>query len=162
MPNILDKLLNLMGVEDEDDDDDFSEPGDGYYSREPLDGYARKKRPEVKTSKGRLISFPSSTKNDSGEEGINKIVLCELSDLDQIPEVVSDLKGEVPVVVNLRRTESKLAQRLLDLLCGVVFALDGKIAKVEESIYLLTPKGVNISADVDLLSLDPELDWLNR
>ena len=155
MVSFLDKILNLMGVDEEE-----------YIEEDTFPRRANEAPPSVrskltpKTAKGRLITFPAN--KTVASDGISKIVLCELSELEQIPEIVSSLRQEVPVVVNLRRTEPKLGQRLLDLLCGVVFALDGKIAKIEEAIFLLTPPGVDIAADIDLLSLDPELDWLNK
>ncbi|MBO8125928.1 MAG: cell division protein SepF [Firmicutes bacterium] len=154
MPGFLDKILDLMGIEDEEYEE---EPA--FARAEESANRAIKVRKVPRPTKGRLISFPTG-KNE--EDGVSKVVLCELTDYDQIPEVVAHLRSAFPVVVNLRRSNPQTAQRFLDLLCGVIFALDGKIAKVEEAIYLLTPKGVDISADLDLFSLDPQLDWLNR
>ncbi len=155
MVSFLDKILNLMGVDEED-----------YMEEETFPRRVSEAPPPVrskltpKTTKGRLITFPAN--KTVARDGISKIVLCELSELDQIPEIVDSLRQEIPIVVNLRYAEPNLAQRLLDLLCGVVFALDGKIARIEEAIFLLTPPGVDIAADIDLLSLDPELNWLNK
>lgn len=156
MANLLDKLLNLMGIEDGEPEDDYTTYD--RYSERPARPVLRATS-EPKVSRGRLISFPG--KSDQ-EGGLTKIALCELCDFDEVPEVVNNLQSDVPVVINLRRSAPPMAQRILDFLCGVIFAIDGRIAKVEEAIYLLTPKGVNISADFDLLSLDPELDWLNK
>ncbi len=156
MANLLDKLLNLMGVEDEELEEGFSTYD--RFTERPTRPVLRA-NPEPKASRGRLISFPG--KPDQ-EDGLTKIALSELVDFDEVPEVVANLRSDVPVVINLRRSAPQMAQRILDFLCGVIFAIDGRIAKVEDAIYLLTPKGVNISADLDLLSLDPELDWLNK
>lgn len=62
-------------------------------------------------------------------------------------EVGDKLKGGAPVIMNLSGTETTVARRLLDYASGVTYALSGKIKRVGRSVFLLTPQGVDVSAE---------------
>jgi cell division inhibitor SepF len=49
--------------------------------------------------------------------------------------------------MNLQGTEDSIARRLVDFASGLVFGLDGKIEMVANRVYLLTPSGVDVSAE---------------
>ena len=52
------------------------------------------------------------------------------------------------VVLNFEDTNKETVRRILDFLGGVVFAIEGNIKKVSESTYIVTPKHVDVTADV--------------
>ena len=52
------------------------------------------------------------------------------------------------VVLNFEDTNKETVRRILDFLGGVVFAIEGNIKKVSDSTYLVTPKHVDVTADV--------------
>ena len=62
-------------------------------------------------------------------------------------EFADRLKGGVPVIINLRLTEPKHAPRILQFAAGLVYGLNGRMQKVADSVYLITPFNVEISAD---------------
>jgi cell division inhibitor SepF len=49
--------------------------------------------------------------------------------------------------VNLEDTPSEVAERLIDFLNGVTYALDGYVEKVAEGAYLFTPAHIAIHAE---------------
>ncbi len=53
----------------------------------------------------------------------------------------------VPVIMNLQSTDDTIARRLVDFASGLVYGLDGKIEMVANRVYLLTPGGVDVSAE---------------
>ena len=52
------------------------------------------------------------------------------------------------VVLNFEDTNKETVRRILDFLGGVVFAIEGNIKKVSDATYIVTPKHVDITADV--------------
>ena len=52
------------------------------------------------------------------------------------------------VVLNFEDTNTETVRRILDFLGGVVFAIEGNIKKVSDATYIVTPKHVDVTADV--------------
>ncbi len=52
-----------------------------------------------------------------------------------------------PVIINLTELDDAAAKRLVDFAAGLAFALRGSIDKVTSRVFLLSPAGVDVSAD---------------
>jgi len=50
-------------------------------------------------------------------------------------------------VVNLEKTAPHTADRLVDFLSGVTYALDGRVERLGEKVYLFAPANVQIELD---------------
>jgi len=62
--------------------------------------------------------------------------------------VVADgLKVGQQQVVNLDRATPEMAERILDFLSGVTYALDGTVERVGEKVYLFAPANVHVEVD---------------
>jgi len=55
------------------------------------------------------------------------------------------LKQNRPVIVNLQVAERDLQRRMIDFCSGVTYALSGKMDKVADEVFLLTPANVKVS-----------------
>ncbi len=66
---------------------------------------------------------------------------------DDAQQFADRFKGGVPVIVNLRSTEPKHASKILHFASGLVYGLNGRMQRVAESVYLITPFNVEVSAD---------------
>lgn len=55
------------------------------------------------------------------------------------------------VVLNLETTDKETSKRMLDFMSGVTYAIEGKIKRVANDTYLITPLDVEIVGD-DLIS----------
>ena len=62
-------------------------------------------------------------------------------------EVGDRFKAQAPVIMNLSGTEKVIARRLLDYASGLAYGLSGSLKKVGENVFLLTPTGVEVSAE---------------
>lgn len=58
-------------------------------------------------------------------------------------------KGSV-VTVNLHRLSKDYAQRTIDFLTGVVYAMDGRIEKIGHNLILCSPRSVKVSGVITL------------
>jgi cell division inhibitor SepF len=59
--------------------------------------------------------------------------------------LADEFKRSTPVVMNLQAIERDLARRLIDFASGVCYALGGSMDKLAANVFLLTPKGVEVS-----------------
>jgi len=66
---------------------------------------------------------------------------------DDAQEFADQYKGGVPVIINLRMTEQKHAPKILQFASGLVYGLNGRMQKVGEQVFLLTPFNIEVSAD---------------
>lgn len=63
-------------------------------------------------------------------------------------------KSGQPVIVNLQGVERDLRRRLVDFASGLCYALGGKMDRVADQVYLLTPADVEVSSDDTRRALD--------
>ncbi|MBQ1504899.1 MAG: cell division protein SepF [Oscillospiraceae bacterium] len=76
------------------------------------------------------------------------VVLVKPEKYENVSEVADHLRDKRTVVLNLESTNRDVARRLLDFLGGVAYANDGKIKRIAQSTYLITPYNVEIQGDV--------------
>ena len=79
-----------------------------------------------------------------------KMVLFEPRTFDEAEEVARHLKDRRAAVVNLHRLNREYAQRTIDFLTGVVFALDGSIQKIGHNVILCAPKSVGVHGKISI------------
>ena len=76
------------------------------------------------------------------------VVLVKPDRYENAAEIADHLKDKRTVVLNLEQTNREIARRLLDFLSGVAYANEGKIKKVANSTYIITPYNVDIQGDL--------------
>ena len=52
-----------------------------------------------------------------------------------------------PAVMNMEKTDADEAQRIVDFVQGIMYALDGRIDQISESIYLCAPNNMSVSRE---------------
>jgi len=88
-----------------------------------------------------LVSIP-------GPKNINmKVVVCEPSSFDEVQEIADNLRNHRQVIINLEKTPSDIAQRIIDFVSGTTYALDGHSQKLAENIVIFVPSNVEIVPD---------------
>ena len=68
-----------------------------------------------------------------------KMVISQPTSFEQSDEICSFLKERKSVIVNLEYVNKEVARRIVDFISGGVYALDGYIQKVSNSIFLFAP-----------------------
>ncbi len=77
-----------------------------------------------------------------------QVVLVKPERYENSAEVADHLKDRRTVVLNLESTNKEAARRILDFLSGVAYANDGKIKRVANSTYIITPFNVDLKGDL--------------
>ncbi|MCL2630665.1 MAG: cell division protein SepF [Firmicutes bacterium] len=71
------------------------------------------------------------------------VVIVRPEGFQDVQKLIDKLKQRQGVIADFSRA-SNSAQRMIDFLSGAVYALDGKIERIENKMYLMTPKGIDI------------------
>lgn len=61
--------------------------------------------------------------------------------------LADEFKRSTPVVMQLTDVDRELARRLIDFASGVCYSLGGSMEKLATNVFLLLPKGTEVSAD---------------
>ncbi len=94
-------------------------------------------RPTVSTSVRPLSPNPAAT---------NVHVVAPTS-FTEAQEIGERFRSAQPVIINLTGVDRDLKRRLVDFASGLTFGLNGDMKKVAESVFMLTPSNVEVSAD---------------
>jgi cell division inhibitor SepF len=62
-------------------------------------------------------------------------------------QIADRLMGNQPVIVNLQVADRELMRRMIDFCSGVAYALNGKMERVADKVFLVTPSNVKVSAE---------------
>ena len=62
-------------------------------------------------------------------------------------EIGDRFKSGQPVIVNLQAVDRDLQRRLVDFASGLCYAIGGKMDRVADQVYLLTPADVEVSRE---------------
>ena len=133
-----------------EDEDDLEEEELEVVSNGP--GRSRAVRTEEETG----INIPvTDFRRSSNNKVVNinattqlSVVLVKPEKFENAVDVADHLREKRTVVLNLEQTNKDVARRLVDFLSGVTYAQDGKIKKVANSTFIITPYNVDILGDL--------------
>lgn len=94
--------------------------------------------PGVRRSK--VVNFPSGSEK--------KIVIIKLDSTSGAKAILDHLKEKTPVVFNIARLDRGEAGRVVDIVYGASYALDGSMQKVSNDIFVVAPCGMEITGDI--------------
>ena len=163
----------LFGKNDEDEDD--------YEDEEPLEKAVRKEEPaEIKEMPGlkdnepifgggsdlpnNVLDFTSHASAKAQETSAAaggahmKVVVVTPTTYDDAQQIADYLLDKRPVVVNFENTDTSVAGRVYDFVCGVIYALSGSKMQIGKNVFLFAPKNVNVTKTVDSMKRDGGLD----
>jgi len=158
---LMDKFLDVMRLNGEDDyDDDYEFANEEYYDDD--DDYDEPKRKptrrenkvEVKKEAEKPVSkitpIGRSSKKQVTTSGMEVCVIKPTTIEDEI-EIVDTLLSGRTVLINMEGLNIEIAQRIIDFTSGATYAMHGSLQKVSNYIFLATPNGVDISGDIQNL-----------
>ena len=102
------------------------------------------KRPEA----SRQPSYHSSKVVDIHTTAKLQVVLKKPEHFDEAPAIADELLERRTVVLNLEATAKDEAGKLLCFLSGVAYANGGKLKKIANNTYIITPYNVDVMGDL--------------
>lgn len=162
--SVLDKLLNIMHLNPDDEDDFYNEDydyDDDYEEETPAKskGSFRKERKreeddedevEEKNSFERTKSSPKVTPiRPSKKPSSSGMEVCVIkpTSVEDAREITETLLNNRTVVLNVEGLDVEIAQRIIDFTSGSCFAISGNLQKISNYIFIITPASVDISGD---------------
>ena len=106
----------------------------------------------------KVVSMPQAQGNSI------KMVISQPTTFEQSDEICSFLKEKKSVIVNLEYVNKDVARRIVDFISGGVYALDGYIQKVSNSIFLVAPSNYEITNEMAREEMKSKLSvsWLKN
>ena len=106
----------------------------------------------------KVVSIPQTQNNAI------KMVISQPTTFEQSDEICSFLKERKSVIVNLEYVNKDVARRIVDFISGGVYALDGYIQKVSNSIFLVAPSNYEITNEMAREEIKSKLSvsWLKN
>ncbi len=148
-PGFFEKILGLLGFEAEEIVED-NELAATY--EEPIKRDIRE--PREARERGKVVSLANPNKS-------MKMIILEPLEFEEVQTIVDHLKNKQTVILNLEETDKSVARRIADFLGGAVYALDGSVKKVSNSILLLAPAGVEVTLPLRPIVREEETDRSN-
>ena len=93
-----------------------------------------------------------------------KMVISQPTTFEQSDEICAFLKERKSIIVNLEYVNKDVARRIVDFISGGVYALDGYIQKVSNSIFLVAPSNYEITNEMAREEMKSKLSvsWLKN
>lgn len=161
---VLDKFLNIMRLNPDDEDDFYNEDYDydDDYEEEPvksrssfhkekkssdsLDDYVPEKSSHEKPVKSTPKVTPIRPTKKASASGMEVCVIKPTS-VEDAREITETLLNNRTVVLNVEGLDVEIAQRIIDFTSGSCFAISGNLQKISNYIFIITPASVDISGD---------------
>lgn len=150
---LMNKVWDLFGM-------DTAEPeeyeDENVYEYEDENEEVEDKKIFGKKAKDKVVAMPQAN--------TIKMVISQPTTFEQSDEICSFLKEKKSVVVNLEYVNKDVARRIVDFISGGVYALDGYIQKISNSIFLVAPSNYEITNEMAREEIKSKLSvsWLKN
>ena len=131
---VMNKIYDLLGIEQseiEEEDLEFENIDENEEIEEDKKLFGRKNK---------IFAMPQAQQI--------KMVISQPTGFEQSEEICAFLKEKKAVIVNLEYVNKDVARRIVDFISGAVFAVDGHIQKVSNSIFLIAPSNYEINNEM--------------
>lgn len=152
---VLDKFLNVMRLNPDDEDDDFYDD-DFLDDEEPISRRSsRIEKRESDYSEPRAVKEKQKTTQKVTQmrpvkkQGASGMEVCVIkpTSVEDAREITETLLSNRTVVLNVEGLDVEIAQRIIDFTSGSCFAISGNLQKISNYIFIITPASVDISGD---------------
>lgn len=147
MSNPIKKTMVYLGLAD-----------DEYYDDES-DGPAAPAAPQAVAplqQRATVTALPKRSARSAPPAELNEILTVHPRQYRDAQSIAESFRDGIPVIINLSQMSEADARRLIDFASGLSQGLFGKIERVTNKVFLLSPAHIAISGDTT--PADPDLD----
>ena len=172
---VLDKFLNLMRLDDDEDDlfddKDYDVEEDTskkkpFFKRDRAmdfdeeDSYDDR---SVRTTRAASPVSKVTPMRQPAKRSSMEVCVIKPTTVEDAREIAETLLEGRTVILNFEGLDLDIAQRIIDFTSGATFSIDGNLQKISNYIFLVTPTSVGISGDLqDLLNTSFEVPAINK
>ena len=152
---LMNKVWDLFGMDSAEQEEYEDENIYDYGEEEEIDD---RKLFGRRNNNNKVISMPQT------QSQAIKMVISQPTTFEQSDEICSFLKDKKSVIVNLEYVNKDVARRIVDFISGGVYALDGYIQKISNSIFLVAPSNYEITNEMAREEIKSKLSvsWLKN
>ena len=156
MSALMNKVWDLFGM-DTAEPDEYDEENVYDYQDDQEDEAIDDRKIFGRKNNNKVVNMPQSGQ-------AIKMVISQPTTFEQSDEICAFLKERKSVIVNLEYVNKDVARRIVDFISGGVYALDGYIQKVSNSIFLVAPSNYEITNDMAREEMKSKLSvsWLRN
>ena len=153
---IMEKVFDLFRMDPAEDREDDKEE----YEVEEVENEEEEQDQEERKlwgrKSGKVVSMPQVQQV--------KMVISQPTTFEQAATICDLLKQKKSVIVNLEYVNKDVARRIVDFISGGVYALDGYIQKISNSIFLVAPSNYEITNEMAREEMKNKLSvsWLKN
>jgi cell division inhibitor SepF len=144
MAGIWRKTLIYLGLVEDDELDEYAYDEYGHEEDEPPPQRSRRRRSSSRDGHpppGDAVVRPMP----NAQPG--RFHLVQPSSFNDAQEVGDRFRQGVSVLMNLSSADPDLSRRLIDFASGLAYGLGGAMQPVADRVFLITPQGVQVSAE---------------
>ena len=156
---LMNKVWDLFGMDSAEPEEEYDDENVYEYDDEDdVTEENNKKQLFGRKNKEKVVQMPQSQPNAI------KMVISQPTSFEQSDEICSFLKEKKSVIVNLEYVNKDVARRIVDFISGGVYALDGYIQNVSNSIFLVAPSNYEITNEMAREEMKNKLSvsWLKN
>ncbi len=152
MAGAMRKMGVYLGLVEDDDRlhaDDFDDPDD-YDADVPSHPAARSTDRTQSMTRGGLAldTRPTThTRQESPSVAAYRITTLHPRTYNEARTIGEHFREGVPVIMNLTEMDDSDAKRLVDFAAGLSFGLRGRIERITNKVFLLSPANVDVTAE---------------
>lgn len=168
---LMDKFLDFMRLND-DEDDDYEFDNEEYYDdveeetpkksrfqRESREESApsrkepsRREAPPEPRERPKPVNKITPISRSSRKQGAGmEVCVIKPTSVEEEREITETLLNGRAVVINMEGLNVEIAQRIIDFTSGSTFAIHGNLQKISNYIFIATPESVDVSGDFQSL-----------
>jgi cell division inhibitor SepF len=141
MAGIWRKTLIYLGLVEDEEYEDYGY--DDLESDEPAPRRSRRAEADHQVARREAVVRAMPGAGATGP----RFHLVHPSSFNDAQEVGDKFREGHSVLMNLQAVEPELARRLVDFASGLAYGLSGSMQPVAEKVFLITPSGVQVSAE---------------
>ncbi len=147
--NLVKKVCGFFGFEPEEDEEEIEEIDETEEIEEE-----EERRIFGRKNKEKVVNMPQANQI--------KMVISQPTNFEQSEEICQLLKERKSCIVNLEYVNKDVARRIVDFISGGVYALNGHIQKISNSIFLIAPANYDITNEMGREEVKSKLSvsWL--
>ncbi len=134
--NLLNKVWGFFGIEPDEEEEDLEN-----------EDYVQEEEEEEEEEERKLFGRKNKVVNMPQANQI-KMVISQPTTFEQSEEICQYLKERKSCIVNLEYVNKDVARRVVDFISGGVYALNGHIQKISNSIFLIAPANYDIANEM--------------
>jgi cell division inhibitor SepF len=158
MAGFLKKIVGkLSGYQEDEYEDEYMDPSLSSDYMDPQQEYAGYQdayapqaayQPEPKQYSAPIqnTSAPKVVPLKSAALGEQQLVILQPNNIESAQRVVDHLRAGHTVICNIENVDAKIAQRVIDFICGSTYAIDGNVKSIDvrAHTFVAVPRSVSL------------------